>query len=52
VLTGRGRPVIDVDKNTKEITGSWQGGLEVTQVYIPGLREGSRPRLPPPRFDL
>jgi hypothetical protein len=27
---GRGRPVIDVDKNTKEITGSRQGGLEIT----------------------
>jgi hypothetical protein len=39
VLTGRGRPVIDVDEKTKEITGSWQGGLEITQVYVPGLRE-------------
>jgi hypothetical protein len=39
VLSGRGRPVIDVDEKTKEITGAWQGGLEITQLYIPGLRE-------------
>lgn len=48
VLSGRGRPVIDVDPNTKEVTGAWQGGLEITQLYIPGLREDPDPKFSRP----
>jgi hypothetical protein len=38
VLSGRGRPVIDVDQDNT-VTGAWYGGHEITQLYIPGLRE-------------
>jgi hypothetical protein len=39
VLSGQERPVIDVDHDTNIRTGAWYGGHEITQLYIPGLRE-------------